>query len=512
MRNIKKAICVILTLVFSLSCFASLSFAAEEEYPIIYIKGQGAKLTDDGTSKGKPIYPIEIPDGYLGDRGKELILPLASAVSTGNWKIYNEKLYDAVMPVLSPFACDENGNVTDGSGSAWTSSKSVSKDKVTGLNKWYFEYDWRLCPIECAEMLHDYITFVKEKTGKDKVNIISRCQGTNIALAYAEKYSTKDIYKLILVCPGFDGFETIGALFTGNIDVDSKALNRFSETYLAVDTYADDPTFETIRNIVTALEASPLISFTADTINDFFKNIRDDSYRKIVRDSYATMPSMWSYIGDDCYEEAKAFIFGDETEKYSKLIEKIDNFHYNVLTKYDEILDKISGNGTYIYNICKYGFQMVPILGDDYEMSDTIISTSRSSLGAVCSDIDKELKTAYLASADMKYISPDRQIDASTCKYPEHTWFIKNMTHRNMPVSIDKMLYAVISAPGYATVDDVENYPQFLMSSDDATVISPATEENSGITSKRVNKTPITALIEILVRFLRSLINSLFGL
>lgn len=511
MKNIKKAICVILTLIFTLSCFASLAFAAEEEYPVIYIKGQGAVLTDDSTTKGNQVYPIEIPDGYLGDRGKELIIPLAAAMATDNWKTYNEKLYNAVMPILSPFACDENGNTKGTTGSPWRNSTSPYTEPGTGLKRWYFDYDWRLDPNDCIDSLHEYIGFVKTKTGKDKVNIISRCLATNIVLAYAAEYGTKDIYKLVLVCPGFDGFETIDALFTGNIDFNAEALNRFSETYLAVEDYADDPTFETVRNIVTALEATPLISFTADTLNSFFANIRDDSYRRIVRDSYASIPSMWSYIGDDCYEEAKKFIFGEETEKYAGLIEKIDDFHYNVLVKYDEILDKISGDGTYIYNVCKYGFQMLPMLGEDYEMSDTIISTSRSSIGAVCSEIDKELSPAYLAAADIKYISPDRQIDASTCKYPEHTWFIKNMTHKNMPTSVDKLLFSIIRTPGYATVDEVENYPQFLMSSDDGGTIVPATEENTRITSERVNKTPLMSLIEILINFIKNFLSSIFS-
>lgn len=511
--NSKRIISVVLALLLAFSCLAVVSFAADTEKvnPTIYIKGQGSNLTADGTRNGEEIYPVSIPDGYIGDRAKELIAPLSKAMLTGDWEDYNQGLYEAIMPVISRPACDENGDVVDGSGSKWSSStKAIPIQVGSSVMTWTFDYDWRLDPVECVDSLHDYINFVKTKTGSEKVNIIARCLGTNIILAYEDKYGMADIDKCLLCCSGFEGFETMGAIFAGEIKFDSSAIERFSDTYLAVDEYADDPSFEIMRLLVTAIDATPILSFTADTANSFFKNIKDDAWKRLLRDSYATMPSFWSYFGDDYYEAAKAYVFGGEEEKYAGLIAKIDNFHYNILSRYDELLDKAEADGVKFYNVVKYGFQMIPVLGADFEMSDTLISTSRSSIGAVCSTVDGQLSKSYLASADAKYISPDKQVDASTAKYADHTWFIKNMSHRFMPETIDLLFGAIIEAPGYATVDEVEGYPQFLMSSDDGSVIEAATEDNTQVIIDRVNENPLVAFIKAIIRIFKMIFGNLF--
>lgn len=510
----KRILAVVLTLILAFSCLSALSFAADAEKvnPTIYIKGQGSNLTADGTRNGEEIYPVSIPDGYIGDRAKELIVPLAAAMATGDWTDYNQGLYEAIMPVIEKPACDENGDVVDGSGSMWTSSTRPIPIQVgSSVMTWTFDYDWRLDPVECVDSLHDYINFVKTKTGSDKVNIIARCLGTNIVLAYEDKYGMADVDKCLLCCSGFDGFETMGAIFAGDIRFDSSAIERFSDTYLSVEDYADDPSFEIMRLLITAIDATPLLSFTADTANNFFKNIKDDAWKRLLRDSYATMPSFWSYFGDDYYEAAKAYIFGGEEEKYAGLIAKVDNFHYNILNRYEELLDKAEADGVKFYNVVKYGFQMIPVLGADYTMSDTLISTSRSSIGAVCSTVDGQLSDKYLASADAKYISPDKQIDASSARYADHTWYIKNMSHRFMPETIDIVFGAILSAPGYATVDEVEGYPQFLMTSDDGSVVEPATPENTQVVIDRVNENPLVAFIKAIIRAIKLAFAKLFG-
>lgn len=503
MKNSRKLIALALSLILCFSCLPA-AFAAEaENYPIVYIKGQGSALTIDATMNGRQIYPIEFPDGYLGDTVKELAVPLAYAMGTDDWKPFSDGLYNAVMPFFEEVACDENGMVTNGSGSKWSVSTNPGVIQAgSALKVWFYDYDWRLDPVDCAESLHDYINFVKAKTGSEKVSIIARCLGADIVLAYADMYGMEDVHKCLFSCLGFDGFETFGQIFAGKAVYDAEALERFSDSFLSVEDYADDPTIALVRDLVTAMQATPLLGFTADAGNKLVSGIRDLAYKDLVRDALATTPSYWCYIGDDYYEDAKAFLFGGEEEKYANLIEKIDYFHYEILDRYEEILDEAEADGVYFYNVCKYGFQMIPALGKDYKMSDTLISTNRSSLGATCSDIDKTLSKSYLEKADAKYISPDKQIDASTCRYPEHTWFVKNMTHRNMPNSIDYLYDAILSAPGYATVDEVEGYPQFLMASNDGSTISPATAQNTQEPIDNMNTPPFIA-------FLRAVFNAI---
>lgn len=60
-------------------------------------------------------------------------------------------------------------------------------------------------------------------------------------------------------------------------------------------------------------------------------------------------------------------------------------------------------------------------------------NTRFSSLGATVSKIGTAFSDEYIESRKAlgyeKYISPDRQTDASTCVFPEYTWFLKNAIH-----------------------------------------------------------------------------------
>jgi hypothetical protein len=62
-------------------------------------------------------------------------------------------------------------------------------------------------------------------------------------------------------------------------------------------------------------------------------------------------------------------------------------------------------------------------------LSDNVIETANSSLGATTAALGQIFSEEYLAGKDMKYISPDKTVDASTCLFPEKTWFIKDLSH-----------------------------------------------------------------------------------
>lgn len=515
MKKSTKALSLIMTLVMLAGCLCIPSFAYEyaTQYvknPVIMITGQGSYLSKvKGVyTTSEQLYPIEIEDGYIEDRCKELIQPLSKGLLFNSWGDYNKGLYDAFMPYLEPIACTKDGTVTDGSGSSFSNGGTYTHPNgLHRLEDLSFNYDWRLDPADCVEAFRAHLLKVVEKTGCDKIDVIARCLAGNIILAYMDKYGGEHLGKVIFTSVGFDGFESFGAIFAGKVKFDAASVDRFVNSYLYTEDFADDPTFEALRSLVSVLRYNLSLSITADILQRVYRGIKDDSVVSVLRDSLATMPSFWSYIGDDYYEDAKKYIFGGHEDEYAGLIEKIDNYHYNIAANYSEILDKAVEDGAYIYNITKYGFQMLPVTGADDTMSDALLSVRSSSMGATASTVTGTLSDKYLAGRDSRFISPDRQIDASTCKYPEHTWFIKNLTHRNMPDILNEIWAAILDAEGWATVDEVENYPQFLVSDDKATELKPATEENSGSTSRMK-----THFFEALIKVIRFIINYLKNL
>ena len=105
-----------------------------------------------------------------------------------------------------------------------------------------------------------------------------------------------------------------------------------------------------------------------------------------------------------------------------------------------------------------------------------------ASFGAVASPIDGTLKRSYLKTADMRYVSPDRQIDASTCLMPDRTWFIKNLEHKDFPECVERLFDFILNED--ATVFDSEAFPQYMVYDAGTESISPMTAENCDTTAR----------------------------
>ncbi|MGN1417702.1 MAG: hypothetical protein ACI4W6_00060, partial [Acutalibacteraceae bacterium] len=86
-----------------------------------------------------------------------------------------------------------------------------------------------------------------------------------------------------------------------------------------------------------------------------------------------------------------------------------------------------------------------------------------------------------------KYISPDRQIDASTCVFPEYTWFIKNAMHDDWSKEEDNIIMHVCDSDERVTVDNLEGRPQFLVYDKENDTVYPMTEDNCNTESYEVD-------------------------
>ena len=103
------------------------------------------------------------------------------------------------------------------------------------------------------------------------------------------------------------------------------------------------------------------------------------------------------------------------------------------------------------------------------------------SFGATTSSVYETLSDDYIAKrvaeGKGKYISPDKQIDASTCLFPDLTWFIKGSSHSNWTTYELKMLYDICSSDRQLTFDDFP-YSQFMVYNTEEDLLFPMTEEN----------------------------------
>ena len=220
--------------------------------------------------------------------------------------------------------------------------------------------------------------------------------------------------------------------------------------------------------------------FLEYTNNIIDKLLSDGAIRRLLRETVAKMPGIWSLIGDDYYEDAKAYVFNEpeDAETYAELIEKIDAYHYNVQKHSAEIMETARQATGKIGVIAKYGQRLIPIINRSTIQSDGTIDVKGTSCGATAADIGRTLGENYVQAVDdgHNHLSPDGVIDASTALYPDQTWFIKNLEHPRGSDYVDDLILYICYADHQVTVFENAEFPQFVTYSLVENTVSPQTE------------------------------------
>ena len=438
---------------------------AEEIYPIIYIIGR-TTIYNHLSEPDKRVSVPDAPDDEITDAVKEALPYAAKAVLLGQWDEYCDKAYDLIMQFFEGYGLDENGNVCNDSGVTYSWSEDrLSRDYNSNDPYTYrFEYDCRLSPLEIADDLNDYIEAVKRVTGTDKVSIISRCLGTNIAFAYLYKYQKaldySGINALVLYDNSTMGIEMLEAAFSGAVQIDPDAASKFLDGF-DLD-LGDETLSEFVSLTLRMLEETYGIDITADLLERFYEKIKEPLFRRFLKSTFASTPGYWSMVNEH-YQEAKAYIFGEQgdLQTYAGLISKLDAFR-TVQMAVPQTIRRLQAAGVDVYAICKYGFLGYPVSEDVKLISDGVTGVKKQSFGATVSDYDATLGKSYLAKRPTDFISPDKQIDASTGLLRDTTWYIKNFEHNPFWDSVHPLLLSMCRTPGFNVYSD-PSLPRFLM-------------------------------------------------
>ena len=98
-------------------------------------------------------------------------------------------------------------------------------------------------------------------------------------------------------------------------------------------------------------------------------------------------------------------------------------------------------------------------------LSDEMCRVDYAGLGTTCTNIDEKFSEDYVNNAfkkgNIRYISPDLTIDASTTPFRDTTWYIKNLHHQNFTSAVDDLFFEIVNTKGM-TVRTKDAYPQFL--------------------------------------------------
>ncbi|HAX84023.1 MAG TPA: hypothetical protein DCY15_06060, partial [Ruminococcaceae bacterium] len=317
-------------------------------------------------------------------------------------------------------------------------------DVVGEENLYYFAYNSFGDMYEIVDELEELIEKAKKDTGKDKVNLLPISLGGAVSVAYVGEHPQgEDINKIVLVVPAADGSEIVGKIMLGQLDYSDAGLYRNMFTKLVGE---DNYTGWLINIGIRVLPKKVVIG------------LLDGVASGLADSALARVTTMWGLVPSSMYDEL--------AEKYlvkgTKFAEDVERFH-NAQINYKKNLKNYAANGVKIYDICGYGLELYSLIDSDSN-SDKIIHSASTSLGATFSKVNEKLPKGYTQKAykDTNFISPDGQVDASTCAFPYTTWFFGNQDHEKLArndvvISLAMKLLIVKEMDVFTTVE----YPQF---------------------------------------------------
>lgn len=164
------------------------------------------------------------------------------------------------------------------------------------------------------------------------------------------------------------------------------------------------------------------------------------------------------------------------------LFNKIQYYRERISSDLDGFYKSLDEKGIRYAFVAKYGFMNMPIIVDADLQSDALTSLKHAAYGATTAPVTKTLSEDYLASVsedNHRYITPDKQVDLSTCVAPDRTWILKNAHHDVFDCTIP-VIYAFLNGTNetVGTVYKKTGMSQFLVYDYSTDTASNMTEDN----------------------------------
>ncbi len=466
----KKIFSLFLAIVMVVVCFVPIADAAEteevyEKVPMVYVRGNGWWLYDENGQVVKTGFDVLSDENTqsmltkeaLVDTAINVLIPfLKDGMLCDEWEAYGDALYEELAPLWDYCSLDGDGNTKNGIVADpgqmnyyenVRAYQDMGADGYFYATDYYFVYDWRLSPYDSVDRLHTFIQKIMQTTNCDQVCISARCMGGSLLNAYLERYGHLGHVKKVFYSDVLSGgCSFVSDTFSGKIKLDAKVM----QTFLKQLEYFGDSGMGT--GIVLSELASDFISRTMDLLTqtgvlDTFLGGVEYLYDKLYQEfipavvlatGIATYPNYWVSVYEEDMDTALNLVFGEEGSEKRKenagLIEKIQYYREHISSDLPAFFEKISDEyGIEVGVLARYGFMSVPYTEHGAELSDNLVGVQDASFGATTSNIFTTLSDSYIQNrineGKEDYISLDKMIDASTCAFPETTWFLKNSPH-----------------------------------------------------------------------------------
>ncbi len=451
----RRALSLLLSVLLLLGAVVPAAAKKASVTPVIVVSGMGSFPLYDGEIKDENRVWGPQTQKILKVVGKSL-LPFAKAALKNDWDILADRSFGMVYEELFEIvSCDETGEplheinypvfpqsvdhypddiLESGQTEDEVAILRTMADTVGAENVYFFNYDWRRNPTEHVEDLSAFIENVKAQRGAKEVTLIPCSMGGTVVNAYLRAKGSEGIRNIVYCLVASKGIDMVGELFCGKVKLNTDMLmerlfnfengNLWTQLLLAA--------------LKTVTDNAPLLTKGVDRLAaKLVAATADRAYSDILSRSLATMPGMWAFVPDRYYAQAKQTMFPQGGNK--AFLEKIDDYHNHVQKNAEALMRAAMEAGTILSVTASYGLVAFPVTDTAFTQSDCLIETHNESFGATTAPYGRTLGKNYTAKgtvckdAHHQHLSTDGIIDASTCAFPEQTWFIKHMKHVGFP-------------------------------------------------------------------------------
>ena len=344
-------------------------------------------------------------------------------------------------------------------------------------------------PMESAKGLEGFIDEVLTKTGAEKVNLTAVSLGGTVLTAYLDSAKNTDkVNKILNFVACLDG-----------TDILSDFMRRYDKGFNLEDENLYKEFFPLILDELAG--SSDIGYFVNIALRILPRHLLDAvltaAYSSIYENIITVCPQFWAMVPGADYEElASELLSGEESAQLKAKTDRFQTARVNLKNNFK----KVSEKGTSVYSIGGYGLTYTDgeycffgiVKSTKTANGDGIIPVSSTLLGTTFAPKGQTLSEEYLANANAKYISPEKDVDASTAVFPERTWYFSGQHHEIGRNDVAIRLAGCIISGKVKDINTTPLFPQFNGARNTRSLVRPGGylemaekyfRENTGSTS-----------------------------
>lgn len=494
-RIINAFVAVVMSVLLSVVPLISVSASAKDvTVPRIWIHGfMNSKVYEDVSDPNSPLaWPPTQEE--ITTAVEESVPAFTELAVTRNWERFGKEMGKITGKLFSRAMNNPDGTVKEGSGIRF---EYPEKSKIKANSDIKFQYDWREDPIKIAAQLNDFINYVLDAADCDQVALTCHSFGGVVATTYFSIYGCDKVKTVVFNSTAIYGETYTGELMTGRLAFGGDALQNYLFYAFQGNEYEN-----LINAAIKAVHDTGLMDLITGVLNGLSSKIEKEVCSQSIVPLFGGWLAVWAMVPDEYLDDATDFVFntiyGDSETDYLALREKIENYNRLVRCKKTETLKEVNEKCN-AYVITRYGYSSLPMTPSASNQGDGIIDVKYASFGATASEYGSTLNV----SKRTEFISPDKTVDASTCLFPEQTWFVKNMKHGSDEEALNNMMIRFMKHDGQATVETFDEYPRFTVFDGERILPEMPTQKQPTLFDK------IRLIVNDIIKLIKALINKM---